>query len=314
MKLIIDSRESNVIRHSVEWKNITYEVINNQTTADYVIVDEKNNVLVVIERKSLEDFAASLKDGRSDNIGKLTKMREATGCRIVYIIEGPQSPNPTDLFGNTPYYNIESHIFHLIVRDNICVINTSSTLDTAKKLARFVTSCGTLREAFVGGVPTPLEQLEARPGRDPADLRADLTAKHVKPDSDILREMWSSWRGISAITADEFIAKWTVADIICKRVDRAAIFGFKNSRGRAISKKVADALCGADRQLEIRLLSKIPGISSATANDLVRDISLADLLQMTEPAIAERTVGKASKKLGPAKAATLVKFFNLKKE
>lgn len=312
MKLLVDSRESNVIRHSAEWKNITYEVINNQTTADYAIADDKNNLLAVIERKSLEDFAASLKDGRSDNIGKLLKMRAATGCRIVYIIEGPQSPNPSDLFANTPYYYIESHIFHLMIRDGICVINTASTLDTAKKLARFVTSCGTLKEEFKGAAePTSLEDLEKRPERPAAELRADLTAKHVKSDSDILREMWSAWKGISAVTADEFIPKWKIGDIVCGKIDRAEIFAFKTVRGRTISKKVANALCGVDRQLEVRLLSRVPGISSPTANDLVKDISLKQLLEMETATIADRKVGKLEKRLGVPKAENIKKYFYL---
>ena len=65
-KLIIDTRERNVTRHAKELEEINFE-IKQITTADYVVLSPLGNIVALLERKSLDDFAASLKDGRHDN-------------------------------------------------------------------------------------------------------------------------------------------------------------------------------------------------------------------------------------------------------
>lgn len=314
-KLIIDGRERNVIRHEVEWARITYEIINNQTTGDYVICGPNNKIICVFERKSLEDFAASFKDGRAGNINKLLTLRAETGCRIYYIIEGPAYPKPSDTFGNIAYFNIESSITHLSMRDGVQFMYTKDTLHTAQKLAAFVLSCDTLYvkegdNAVSALNMVPIEQMTGGE-EDPAKVRAMLTKVHVKSDVDILREMWACWRGVAITTADEFIKKYSVADIICNKVERKQLSEFKTANGRALSKNVINGLCGHDRALEIKLLTKIPGISNQTANDLVAEVSLKDLLSYSPEAISIRKIGKAKKNLGMEKATRLLRLFNL---
>ncbi len=340
-KLLIDTRERNVLRHQTELAGVNYEVMQI-TTADYAIVDANDQIEVAIERKSLEDYAASLKDGRCDNINKLLKLRWATGCRLFYIIEGPAYPRPEATFGRIPFSAIESSIFHLMLRDNVNVIWTESTLGTAQLLARLMRSMGTMRadvylerEVTTGGdcseslpvktndkgfLETPAKtndndnntpaKTNDNDNNTPAKTSTELlTQVHKKTDHEVRREMWSCFSGISTESADEFIAKWTIADIVCDRIPREQIMNAKTANGRKISKRVIASLTGIGKPLEVRLLSCVEGISAKTAAELTAERPLRALLGYGVDGISMIRVGKKQKCLGDVKAARVLRLF-----
>jgi ERCC4-type nuclease len=311
--LIIDTRERNVTRHAKELEEITYEV-KQITTADYVIINSAGKIIVIIERKSLIDFASSLKDGRHDNKAKLIEMRKKTGCRIVYIIEGPEYPDPNDYFGNIPYRYIESSMFHLMVRDGICIMQTRDTLGTARALVRFVKSMDSLEkksgfeEAIDEKIDTDYDQF----GADPNAVISMLTAKRVRSDHEMVRELWSCFPGISVETADEYSKVWSIADIVCEHVPRAAIANFKMASGRKISKRVVNSLMGITNPIACRLLSCVEGISAATAHELIAERSLKALLGYGVVGISMCKIGKTKRALGDERATRLLRLFNYK--
>lgn len=311
-KLIIDTRERNVTRHEREFEGIQYE-IKQITTADYVITCG-DNIVTAFERKSLEDFAASIKDGRSDNKKKLLELRKKTGCAIVYIIEGDPFPRPGDCYGNIPYRFIESSIFHLMVRDNITVLRTQDTLGTASALVRFVQSMNTLAPKMDfderkknGGFPTDCDTITSQ-----INIAEELTRKHVRSDHEIARELWSCFPGIATETADEYAATWSIADIVCEKIPRAQIANFKMANGRKISKKVVNSLTGITNPVEVRLLTCIEGISVATAKELMAERPLKTLLGYGAPGISMCKVGKSKRSLGDERAQRIIRLFNYK--
>lgn len=301
-KLIIDTRERLVTRHQKELAEINHEIIQI-TTADYVIT-RGDKIIVAIERKTLEDFAASLKDGRSDNKNKLFKLRDDTNCRIVYIVEGPAFPSPSETFGRIPYFAIESSIFHLMLRDGVTVLRTRDTLGTIQTLGRMIKSINNLQapiDLTVGGV---------EPQKPVADIKKTLTQTISKTDHEICREMWSSFGGISIESADDYNSTWTIAQIVRGEVPRSQIIDFKLRTGRKISKKVVQSLTGVNTTMEARLLSKIPGISKATATELVSERTLSQLLSYGEEAMSMCKTGKT--RLGKEKAKKIIRLFNYK--
>lgn len=315
--LVCDTREKNVLRHEKEFENTSIE-IKQITTGDYVVLTPTGNILAVIERKSLEDYAASLKDGRCDNKQKLLMLRQQTGCRILYIIEGPAFPAPNDYFGNIAYKNIESSIFRLMMRDCITVLRTKDTLGTAQTLARFIASMDGLMRDMVDledHAEMPLGAL-ADPTAQPvdrADVTAMLTRKHEKSDHDVARELWSCFRGISVETADDFTRTWSVADILCKRVDRMTIPNFKLSTGKKINKNAAASLiAGSNPAIDIRMLSTIPMISRDMATDVIKQVPLSRLLTYSAGAISIIKVGKTQRNLGEERAKKILQYFNYK--
>jgi ERCC4-type nuclease len=140
--LVVDHRENSVRVHE-EMANIPH-VVDQLTIGDYSILAPDGNELLVIERKSYEDFSASFKDGRHQNKQKMLALREQTGCRVFYLVEGPAYPSPQKRFGRIAFSNIQSSIFHMMVRDCINVIYTRDTLHTAQTLAALLNSMNTL--------------------------------------------------------------------------------------------------------------------------------------------------------------------------
>jgi ERCC4-type nuclease len=326
--LIIDTRERNVLRHAKEFEDVSYEV-KQITTADYVVVRD-GKIVAAIERKSLEDYAASIKDGRSDNKKKLIELRRKTGCALIYIIEGDAFPHPNACYGNIPYKFIESSIFHLTVRDRITILHSADTLGTAGLLARFVKSMDTLADKSdftndanmgssnsigtdsVGSNSIGTDSDSSNVSSDMTSIVAELTRKHIRTDHEIARELWSCFPGISVETADEYSKTWSIAEIVCEAIPRGQIQNFKLASGRKISKKVVNSLTGLTQPIEVRLLSCIEGVSTGTAKELCAERSLKTLLGYGAVGISMCKVGKSKRSFGEEKANRLIRLFNYK--
>lgn len=312
--LIIDARERNVLRHTVELAETPHEV-KQITTADYVLVGPSGAIMAVFERKTYEDFAASFKDGRAENVSKLRTMREQTGCRIFYIIEGMAFPDPKDYFGNIAYGNIESSIFHLQMRDGIQVIKTKDTLHTARTLARFVKSMDSLvrKEGDVTGAAQPVE----KPIDDLANevveqqkLIEQLTAKHKRSVHEQVRDLWACFPGITTETADEYNAKWSIADV-CKGIPRADLTNAKLASGKKLSKRAMESLSAVPKATEIKILSRIEGISLPAAKLIMETCNITQLLTYGNAGIAIKQASK-TKKIGPVVADRIINLLNYK--
>ncbi len=334
--LVADTRERHVYRHQKEFENHRIE-IKQITTGDYVILSPTMQILAVIERKSLEDFSASLKDGRHSNKDKLTKLREQTNCRIIFIIEGPLEAAPNDCFGNIPYKHIESSIFHLIIRDNVCVLRTKNDLDTAKTLSRFMISMDTLCENFELSEPTvsidanditdikeDVVEFDVNPNKEITvvkeitlnDQLKLLTEVHQVSDHDLVRVLWSCFPGIAVTYADDFMKHWSIADIISGRITEQTISAHKSSTGRKISKKVIESLTNINKIVSVRLLAAIPGISRPTAAAILDQFTLKSILSWGIGSIGMIVISRGekikSKRLGDKIAERLLRLFNYK--
>jgi len=301
-KLLIDKRERDVLKHEAEFTDIYYET-KQMEIADYIIMNG-DKIEFAIERKSWSDFASSIKDGRHNNKSKMMALRTQTNCKVFYIVEGAMITDPNRLIGRMPYRIIESAMFHMQVRDNIYIIRTMNTLDTAKSLVRFIRSLSTIKDA-----PKHDHEQGLIEGAGVDGIPLALTQRVAKSDIDIVRELWSGFRSITASSADYLIEQFSVGDFIRKNVKDISTIKFSN--GRNINKPMVRSLTNITREVEIRLLSKIPMISTDTAKELLRTMRLENLLSHGEVGIAMRNVKKS--KLGVAKAKNIIKYFNYKK-
>ncbi len=317
IRLIADARERNVLRHKDVLSAIKIET-KTITTGDYVVANNKC-IFAVIERKSFEDYAASLSDGRHNNRKKLLTFSAKTKCKVIYIVEGPEFPSPTDLFGRIPYRHIESSMFHLMIRDNIMIIRTKDTLDTANTLVRFVKSMATL--------PIEFGELNDSPSNNIINGDVDLTIVFT-PDSEtllemltevkeksideVVRNMWSKFPGISMEAASEYMNKWSIADIIRGRILVADINASKTSTGRAVTKKVIDILCNVPKLIQIKLLSGVPGISLNTAKTILEHSTLSSFLSQGTEGIELFMLGK--RRIGKKLSEKILLCFEYKTE
>lgn len=135
MEIICDDREKYVTDHMDKYKekfNIDYR-IERITVGDYAIV-YKGKILLTIERKTWEDLASSMRDGRKANVKKLLELRDDVGCAVAYLIEGKAWNKPTKLYGRLPVKNLRAHLDHLAFRDSVHMLYAKDCDNTAYRL------------------------------------------------------------------------------------------------------------------------------------------------------------------------------------
>jgi len=144
MKLVIDSKEkaqsTAVIINYLKSVNFECEQ-RNLDVGDLAIVDDKDQIIAIFERKTCEDMAASLNDGRyrEQKIRLLSSDYKWKG----YIVEGI-FPNkgisfPTRgkrrVVAKTTYYSI---ITGITLRDGLDLYQTENIEETAKLLGQML--------------------------------------------------------------------------------------------------------------------------------------------------------------------------------
>lgn len=117
-------------------KNKETTLLMNYTTSnlligDFVIKNEKGEIFYVIERKTINDLASSITDGRfrEQKARLLNSYKDPS--KIIYIIEGTKSILP---IGRINKDIINSALLNLLFKHNYTVIFTQNTQDTLDNL------------------------------------------------------------------------------------------------------------------------------------------------------------------------------------
>ena len=138
MKLFIDVREPKKIidyltRLSVEHK---YEVeVKQLEIGDFVIYDDINDkTLVILERKSLADLEASIKDGRYREQSFRLGGNELHNHNIYYLLEGSITNYKKKYFVNTLYSSLVSMSYF----KGFSILNSLNDTETADIINAFV--------------------------------------------------------------------------------------------------------------------------------------------------------------------------------
>tara|TARA_Y100000768_G_C23951053_1_gene670240 strand:+ start:546 stop:1331 length:786 start_codon:yes stop_codon:yes gene_type:complete len=139
MKLKVDVREKRLIKlleayiGQFNFKNIVIE-IETLPLGDVIICDELGNEKIILERKSLNDLASSIKDGRYVEQSHRLTNNPIHNHNIIYLIEGNLSTwtNRYKVQANTLY----SAIFSLNYYKGFSVIKTHDITETAEYILR----------------------------------------------------------------------------------------------------------------------------------------------------------------------------------
>ncbi len=300
-----DNRERAVL----EWREQldTVPLITKQMTVGDYTICKGDTILAVIERKTYNDYGASLKDGRHNNKDKMIKLREETGCAVIYLVEGRQNIKQTDLCNGIPFSTIEASMMRLAVRDKISVFRTVNELDTAQWLVRFCKSMNGVDVVdspdvrggiqIIGGVPEVIDV---------------VTAPRAKTDIEILYSMWACFRGITVETAPEYVKRWSLADIILKRapIEGPASYTEVKIFGKKVTKPTQAQLKDVPVAVQEKMLACVPGVSIATAREILAEYDLSVVLEIGLDEIKNFKIGKSRRCLGVEVSKRILKFFN----
>ena len=140
MILNIDNREPKEIIDYLNFfnENSKNKITINVTTldlGDYIFYDEKNEKnILIIERKSLNDLEASIKDGRYNEQSFRLNEANIENHNIYYLIEGSIINYKNKAFKNTLY----SSLFSLSYYKGFSVFNSLNMRETAEIIYAFV--------------------------------------------------------------------------------------------------------------------------------------------------------------------------------
>ena len=139
MKLVIDYREKKLIEliNSIKMMNAKYKpieiIVENLPLSDVIIKDKNNNEKMLIERKTINDLASSIQDGRYNEQSYRLTNCDIHNHNIMYLIEGNIS------MWNNRYTRINrdtiySAIVSIMYYKGFSVFVTSTTVETAEFL------------------------------------------------------------------------------------------------------------------------------------------------------------------------------------
>jgi ERCC4-type nuclease len=340
MILVADTRERAVLKH--EFEDITVAV-RQITVGDYALV-HNDKILAIFERKTHEDFIASIRDGRMENRRKLKELRETTDCVVIFIIEG----KPFSKFKKnewTKYKPMVSSIYHMMMRDNFQFMYTSDTQDTANTLSRFVKSMHSLNMAndlnarvnhnenivtnrsgdilvvdnggnvLRGGDGATLtETLELDNVDDPTKASAllsieKLTERRDTPDDSIVIKMWKHFMHVGDNVASMLASNFTFEDIAVGGPEVDIKLENTKVNGRCLSNRIITSVKTHTPDVLQAIICEIPLISKSRAKIIMEKYpTVTQMLAATD--IKDLKSGKASMGMGVEK--NLKRFLTLK--
>jgi len=210
MQLVVDSREAS-LAESLKVLGVPFQTAGLDV-GDFLIQNEAGEPLLVAERKSLADFAASNADGRyREQRARLMAVR-GSGVAVVYILEGTWSlGDPLKMYGRTPEKQLQRLVTRLVLRYGMPVIQTEGILDTARWAKLLMEQLSDDPTVFVPEGDLATAQVAAMAG-----MTAVLSTakKGNKTAAGTAHAMLSAIPGLGSKKVDALLATHSIADLV----------------------------------------------------------------------------------------------------
>jgi len=209
MKLVVDSRESRLC-DALKILGVPHETAGLDV-GDFMIQNDTEEPLLVAERKSLADFAASNADGRyREQRARLMAVR-GSGVAVVYILEGTWSSGSDRMYGRTPEKQLQRLVTRLVLRYGMPVIHTQDIQDTARWAKLLMEQLTDDPTVFVPEGDLATAQVAAMSG-----MTAVLSTakKGNKTPLGSAHAMLSAIPGLGSKKVDALLATHSIADLV----------------------------------------------------------------------------------------------------
>lgn len=283
-KIIIDSRErlDEKIVQSV-FSGMRTEV-KMLIVGDYHIIIG-NRLMMIIERKTLNDLAASIKDKRIDrqiaDLINAAQMYE-NKVRVALLIEYDEyNADSTGI----PLSNLEAKIDHVVWRyPEISIIKTRSQQTSMSSIFRLALNIPKDVVGILGGNP-------------------DSLIKKVLSTSELAQQFLTRIPGFGKATAELMLTKYSIMNFIEGDVDQKDISGMTLSDKR-IGNTKASKLVKSFNENAVDVLTAMKGVTIKTA-ERITEIPFP----WTAEVLAEVPIGEKQKqKLGINKSTKLLEI------
>lgn len=285
-----------MIEHKVQ---IEFRV-ERLTTGDYAVYYQ-TIILFVIERKTWDDFAESIKDGRcTEQIDGMIDLKKKTSCIILYFVEGKLCTEHKNITSKQLLSKADS----IMVNYGIPVIYTKDMEETVSKIYQLI-ELYHLDERL----PQLIEQ---------QNIEGDIIIDHcTKPkerttESQTL-ECLRAITGVGEIISKLLLKNWTIMELLFETPDEKTLANITYPDGNKLGPNRAKTLRKNLKKSDthVKILSSVNGVTKSSAKLIVK------LDYFTKEAIADITKigkdGKASKKkIGNAVANRIIEIFSFK--
>lgn len=290
MLLIADDREKHVIPVLKALFNIKVQRI---TIGDYVYA-HGGKIICIVERKTLADLAASIKDGRMTNHQKLLDAKNKCGCRILYIIEGPAYPDLNRSFSRMKFKCLQGKLDSILFRHDIKIIWTRDVIHTARRLADL---CNTFERLIDQGEFSDLfndktnNVEELKNGGNNENLKKVNSIVNVKHEVklDMLHvSMLRQVPHVSYKAAVSALQKYTIIQLLkCDGVTAQDWYNLKNPESmyklgnRGIKMYNACKKIQENLEIQSKILSCINGITKKTAVLILQNVAIMNIINVS---------------------------------
>lgn len=236
----------------------TFEVIPEVlTVGDYII--ECGGYVLIIERKSISDLAASIVDRRIyENHEKLLDAASSDNglrWRIMYLVEGRQfTPRDAKKKVNGIYVaNLRAKLDHLMMQDGCQIEWTRDAKHTAARIVELGKNMITIK----GGTPSEEKKV---------DVGAIVKKKYEKTERQIQLEMLTCISGVGPVTAERMLSHHNFGDIVTGN--------FVNNVPTKAADEIKEMVAGNRRAVEKNMLTKVKGMSTQLADIILEATSI----------------------------------------
>lgn len=328
--LICDSRENAVNPFISKYVTENIKYVQKQITiGDFLILHKHKNL--VIERKTWADYADSIKDGRmkSQEAGFKTL---ASKYQVLYIIEGKMGYSDKSLIHRIPFKNLHAKLRHSVLRgiphlqsrdpehtakilcnlaqdvinmnaggkeddDPVIVnkiyddlkeiVNTNDTADNiVKELKIFIDKY------------TPEETPLIEGGSIESDIPTEFTTRKTYSNNELVLSLFETLPQVSSTTALILSARLDLLDILSKPqaelIEIISPLVYPTS-GSKIGPIKAKKMVQITKELEIKMLINIPGITKETATMIINHSRIP---KIKENRLVLSELKKKNRKLG----------------
>ena len=226
-ELIVDVRESKLMT-TLTQLSIPYTTASLDV-GDFLIQGVDGEPLLVAERKSHADFAASNKDGRyREQRARLMAVR-GSGVAVLYILEGVWTPTETKLYGNVSENTLKRLTTRLMLRYALPVLSSESILDTARWCRVLLSQLTDDASVF-----KPDDESASSGAMTSFTAALNVVKKGNKTASGTAGAMLSTVHGLGAKRVGALLQTTSIAELVGMTVEEIV--------GVGVNKKVAEAL------------------------------------------------------------------------
>lgn len=239
MKLYIDNREPKDIITILKSRVDNIEQTNLEL-GDYLIKNDQDEIVMIFERKALNDLISSIKDGRyKEQSFRLTE-HPLDNKQIYYIIEG-NVMNFSNRQNYTTQKMLFSSIYSLSSKKGFSLLNTNGPVETAEFIARFFDKVKTEKPDKTDKTETNIQNTS-----NYSEVVKSSKKSHISKEN-INEIMLSQIPGISITVANILMNKYnTIYNLIDNLKENSKCLDdlkiqFKNGE-RKIGKNIVDNL------------------------------------------------------------------------